>query len=140
MSKVTKAGCILIDANNKKVGLIYREKQNDYSFPKGHLEPDETILECAMRETAEETLRLPEILSQLSSQTYVDSKGDETTTHWYLARDLGKAHQNVPEELQHDLVWVDPEEVESKLSYDNLKELWNESKEKALKYMESLAP
>jgi hypothetical protein len=35
---VQKAGCILLDLMNKKVGLIYRQKQNDYSFSKGHLE------------------------------------------------------------------------------------------------------
>lgn len=140
MSKVTKAGCVLINTDTKKVGLIYRSKQNDYSFPKGHLEPDETIMECAMRETAEETLRLPEMLSTLSTQIYTDKEGNEIEVHWYLGRDLGKAHQNVPKELQHELIWVDPEEVEEKLSYGNLKELWKETKEKVLKYMESLTP
>lgn len=140
MSKIIKAGCVLINTDTKKVGLIYRSKQNDYSFPKGHLESDETIMECAMRETAEETLRLPEMLSTLSTQTYTDKEGNEIEVHWYLGRDLGKAHQNVPEELQHELIWVDPEEVEEKLSYDNLKELWKETKEKVLKYMESLTP
>lgn len=138
--KVNKAGCILINCENKKVGLVYRSKHDDYSFPKGHVEPDETIMECAMRETAEETLRLPEILSELPQQSYTDSRGDETTMYWYLARDLGKVHNEVPLELQHELVWVDPEEVENKLSYDNLKELWKNSKEKAIKYMETLAP
>ena len=74
MGKVNKAGCILINCDTEKVGLIYRSKQNDYSFPKGHVELDETILECAMRETSEETLRLPEILATLSTQSYTDSK------------------------------------------------------------------
>ena len=47
--KVEKAGCILIDIKNKKIGLIYRKKQNDYSFPKGHREDGETLAECAIR-------------------------------------------------------------------------------------------
>ena len=37
-----KAGVVLLNLKNHKVGLIYREKQNDYTFPKGHLEKGET--------------------------------------------------------------------------------------------------
>ena len=55
--KVEKAGCILINKKNNKIGLIYRQKQKDYSFPKGHRESEESLIECAIRETAEETKR-----------------------------------------------------------------------------------
>lgn len=41
--KVEKAGCILINKKNNKIGLVYREKQKDYSFPKGHKEDGETL-------------------------------------------------------------------------------------------------
>lgn len=53
--KVEKAGTILINLKTKKIGLIYRKKQKDYSFPKGHKEINETLMECAIRETNEET-------------------------------------------------------------------------------------
>jgi 8-oxo-dGTP diphosphatase len=56
--KILKAGCILLDLNNNKVGLVYRRKHNDFSFPKGHLEKGETLEECAIRETEEETGRI----------------------------------------------------------------------------------
>lgn len=36
--KIKKVGCILINKETKKIGLIYRKKQNDYSFLKGHQE------------------------------------------------------------------------------------------------------
>ena len=32
-----KAGVVLIDTITYKIGLVYRTKQNDYSFPKGTL-------------------------------------------------------------------------------------------------------
>ena len=44
-----KAGIILINKN--KIALIYRDNYNDYSFPKGHLEDNESLIECAIRET-----------------------------------------------------------------------------------------
>ena len=53
--KVEKAGCILINKKNNRIGLIYRQKQNDYSFPKGHRKSKESLIECALREMAEET-------------------------------------------------------------------------------------
>lgn len=37
---VKKAGCILIDIDKKEIGLVYREKYNEISFPKGHLEEE----------------------------------------------------------------------------------------------------
>ena len=43
MKKVKKAGCILLDLKNKKVALVYRENLKDFSFPKGHLEENESI-------------------------------------------------------------------------------------------------
>lgn len=138
MTTVNKAGCILIDCTTKQIGLIYRTKQNDYSFPKGHQEDGESVLECAIRETEEETQRLPEILTQLPIQTYTDSKGDICNVYNYIARDLGKSHKHIEEELKHELIWVNFDEVEDKLSYDNLKQLWNSAKEKVQYYFDQL--
>ena len=70
MKKVKKAGCILINIPNKTVYLVYREKLNDFSFPKGHLEKNETLIECAIRETKEETKRDCVLLS--NEPIYVD--------------------------------------------------------------------
>lgn len=61
-----KAGCYLVNKELKSVAVIYREKQKDYSFPKGHTEEGETIEETALRETAEETKRDAEIVKKFS--------------------------------------------------------------------------
>ena len=39
---IKKAGCVLVNIETRQVGLVYRNKKNDYSFPKGHLEMGET--------------------------------------------------------------------------------------------------
>ena len=64
MKKVKKAGCILINRKDNTIALVYRKKYNDYSFPKGHLEEGETIEECALRETAEETKHVARFLEK----------------------------------------------------------------------------
>ena len=43
-NETLKAGCILINTETKKIGLIYRDVHDDYEFPKGHLEKNETLV------------------------------------------------------------------------------------------------
>ena len=59
---VIKAGTIVI--KDDLIAMIYRDYYDDYTFPKGHLEIGETILECAIRETEEETKISVEILDK----------------------------------------------------------------------------
>lgn len=126
---VQKAGCILVDKKNKKIGLIYREELNDYSFPKGHLEEGETIKECAIRETAEETKRDCEIVDgYVISERYISSVKEDTLCHFYIAFDKGES-KNASEDT-HELIWTDLDKVHDKLSYNSLKKIWKEVRPK----------
>ena len=131
---ILKAGTILINKN--KIGLIFRENYKDYSFPKGHLESNETLLECAIRETNEETKREVILLkeSEIYIEQYKDSKGNDCECHYYLVRDNG--HSDNDSTDTHDLVWVDYLNVGDTLSYESLKYLWNNIKEEVLRYIE----
>lgn len=129
--KVKKAGCILINLETKEIGLVFRKDKEDYTFPKGHLEKGETIKECAIRETQEETGRKCHIIleKELDILYFTNPKGEDVENYFYLAVDDGKLDTMIPEELQEVLVWKKLGEVESMLSYKNLKDLWNSSKE-----------
>jgi 8-oxo-dGTP diphosphatase len=130
---ILKAGTILIKDN--KIGLIYRDYYNDYSFPKGHLEKGETLLECAIRETNEETKREVIILNEkeIYIEKYLDSKGNKCECHYFLACDNGVSDNDSTD--THDLVWVDYNEVEETLTYVSLKKLWNNIKKEVLEYI-----
>ena len=128
--KVIKAGCILVDTKNKKIGLIYRSNRNDYSFPKGHKENGESLVECAVRETAEETKRDCILCSNepIAVEHYFDSKNDEVDNYYFLAIDNGKSDNDSTD--THDMILTSFDDVEDILTYESLKETWRKVKNK----------
>ena len=120
-----KAGCFLINIDTKKIALVYRQKQNDYSFPKGHVEKNETLKEAAIRETAEETKKIAMILKEYEpfEEKYTTSQGENCICYMFFELDKG-ASDNQCEDT-HDVIWTSFENVEKTLSYDNLKNTWN---------------
>ncbi len=128
-----KAGTILINKN--RICLIYRDSYNDYSFPKGHLEAGETLLECAIRETEEETKRRVKLLMDdpIYIERYVTPKNEECECHYYLAKDDGNSNNKSTD--THDVVWTNFNDVENTLSYESLKKLWTSIKDKVEEYI-----
>lgn len=132
--RTQKAGCIVINTDNKKVALVSRKGQN--SFPKGHKEENETIIECALRETKEETNHDVELLSdkELIKIEYETLLGEEVETYFYVAKDLGETKDVIDEAEREVTIWVPFDAVEKSLSYNNLKEMWNEIKYEVKKF------
>lgn len=128
MAETIKAGCYLIDIETKCVALVFRERDKDFSFPKGHLEPGETIEDCAIRETAEETKRIAKVVEEYEPfvERYVTPKGEKCVVYMYIAIDMG--HSNNDSTETHDTYWIPFEEVEGKLSYESLKDSWRQVK------------
>ena len=105
--KVKKAGTILINLPRKEIGIVYREKRNDYTFPKGHLEDGETLKECAIRETEEETGRKNHIVfeEKVHVENYITPSGEDVECYYYLAIDDGKTDKEFSYELKEKIIW-----------------------------------
>lgn len=129
--KTKKAGCFLIDLDSKKVALVYRDKKKDYTFPKGHLEENETLIECAIRETAEETKRIAKIIdNEPLISTYTTPSGEDCICYMYIALDCGKSDNDSLD--THDVYWINIDEVENVLSYESLIQDWKKNKNKII--------
>ena len=126
--RIDKGGCILINKENK-VAIVYREYRDDYSFPKGHLEKDESILDAAIRETEEEIKRKVKLISdeEICTEEYSSFEG-EIVVHYYLGYDDGES-DNDSEEV-HDLIWCDIDKVVDMLTRESTKKMFLGVKDK----------
>ena len=129
MNIVEKAGCVIVNVQEGKIALVIRD--GEYSFPKGHLEKGETIKECAERETIEETGHDVKIVGdELCLVKYKTPDGENVENHMFLGLDMGLTNKFVDEKDKEKTEWFEINEIEEKLSYQNLKEVWKEIKTK----------
>ena len=128
---VKKAGCILINLDNSKIALVLRD--GDYSFPKGHLENGETIKECAIRETVEETGHEVKITGEeVGIIKYVTPEGQNVENHMFIGIDQGLTNKQIADKDKEVTEWFKIDEIDNMLSYQNLKDFWNIIKPKVL--------
>lgn len=119
---IRAAGCLVYRQGERgvEVLVVHRPLYDDWDFPKGKVEPGETELDCAVRETHEETGYTGEIGAELPSDRYV-VRGEDKTVRWWLLHQTGGAF--VANEEVDQVVWLSPEAALERLSYDHPKQL-----------------
>ncbi|AYJ49378.1 NUDIX hydrolase [Rhodococcus sp. P1Y] len=98
------------------VALVHRPKYDDWSFPKGKIDPGETSVDAAVREVAEETGFEARLGRYLSTVTYPipGHRKMKKVDYWAAYALDGKFEPNSEVD---ELRWVTPEQAESQLSY-----------------------
>ena len=126
---IVAAGGIIIDesSDSRRVLLVHRPRYDDWSFPKGKLDPGETIEEAALREVKEETGLKCRIIRKLAVGRYLyrtRHKGrlKPKAVHYFLMERLNRRIKVPGDEV--DLAeWVELDEASRKLTYTQDKEL-----------------
>ena len=117
------AGAILWREDKGKllVALIHRNRHNDWSWPKGKVDPGELLPETAVREIAEETGLKIKLGPRLKIVNYKIPNGTPKEVHYWAARvsptALAKSKFKPSEEVE-SVEWRTPDEARKLLTYD----------------------
>jgi 8-oxo-dGTP pyrophosphatase MutT (NUDIX family) len=116
---VRAAGGLLLrqgSGGTLEVVLVHRPAYDDWSFPKGKLHPGETDAEAAVREVEEETGLRPQLVRDLGTSSYRDSRGrPKTVRYWEMTPVSGVLG---PANEIDDARWVALDEAARMLTYD----------------------
>lgn len=99
-----------------EIALIHRPKYDDWSFPKGKLDPGETAITAAVREIHEETGITAQLGRHLSGVTYPIPGHRRLKRVEYWAAEAVSG-QFTPNDEVDEMLWLPPDEVPDQLSY-----------------------
>ena len=116
--EVLAAGGVVVRDDGRVAG-IHRPRYDDWSLPKGKLDPGESFEDGAVREVLEETGVRGRIVAELEPTSYVDRKGRDKLVRWYRMELDGDPAAFAPNEEVDELRWVTPAEAAALLSYDH---------------------
>lgn len=125
--RIDAAGAVVWRVRKKRleVLLIHRPRYDDWSWPKGKLENDETAPDCAVREVAEETGEQVVLGARLPGLAYRLSNGVEKVVDYWAAQ-VATPHSPAVRARPHhprcsakevdDAVWMDVEAADLRLT------------------------
>ena len=105
-----------------EIAVVHRPRYDDWTFPKGKLDPGETFEEAALREVREETGLTCRLGPELAFAHYEDNEGrPKVVRYWLMAviEDPGFEPNDEVDELR----WLTPAEATELLTYSRDRKL-----------------
>ncbi len=117
---VEAAGGLVVD--DGRVLLVHRPRYDDWSLPKGKLDPGETFEAAALREVEEEAGLRCALGAELEPVRYTDQRGRPKIVRYWAMTVLERA-PFAPNEEVDELAWLAPDEAVARLTYPHDREL-----------------
>lgn len=99
-----------------RIAVVYRPKHDDWTLPKGHLDPGETLEQAALREVEEETGCRGEIVEIVQPNAYLVKKRPKIVAY-YRIKLVGSPDFRPNDEVS-EMLWLTPGEAVDKLTYE----------------------
>jgi 8-oxo-dGTP diphosphatase len=115
-AEVHAAGGVVLDEDGRVV-LVHRPRYDDWTLPKGKLDPGESFEEAALREVEEETGLRCVLARELPPVEYRDGKGRPKVVRYWLM-EVGTDTGFVPNDEVDELRRLPVDEALGLLTYD----------------------
>ena len=118
-ARIDAAGGVVV--RDGRVLLVHRPRYDDWTFPKGKLDPGESFEDAAVREVEEETGVRCSLGRELASSQYLVGLRPKLVRYWLMTPESETAFE--PNDETDDLRWLVPEEAEGLLTYPRDRQL-----------------
>ncbi len=113
-TEVWAAGGVVIDDRGRML-VVHRPRYDDWTFPKGKLDPGETLEECALREVLEESGCECVLGDAIGAIRYTDHKGRSKEVRYWFMEPVTIDFE--PNDEVDEVAWLAPDQVVSVLTY-----------------------
>jgi len=114
-SEVQAAGGVVVRTDGR-LAVVHRPKYDDWSLPKGKLDPGESFEDAAVREVEEETGLRCRLRDELEPMSYADRKGRAKVVRWWRMEIVAERPFRADNEVDA-LVWWTVGEAAVRLTY-----------------------
>jgi 8-oxo-dGTP diphosphatase len=125
LTVVVASGAVVLRrrSGDAYVLLVHRPKYDDWTLPKGKLDPGETVRAAAVREVEEETGVQTRLGPRLSDQVYPVTGGVKVV-HWWVGYPLGEDDVSAyePNAEIGDVRWLRADRAQERLTYERDRE------------------
>ena len=109
-------GVVRRGSNDDRIAVVYRQRHNDWSLPKGKLETGERFEEAAVREVHEEIGCRAEIHEFIAAVDYRVKRGPKVV--FFYDMEVTVRRKFVSSDEIQDLKWLPLKDAARRLTYD----------------------